>query len=206
VIRAVLFDMGGVLVTSPFAGFDAYERAAGLPSGLIRRINATDPDSNAWSHFERGAIDRDTFLARFEAEAARLGHTVDGAQVLAALAGTVIEEMLVAVDRVRAVARTGLLTNNLRPMDNTSPIGAQLVPRFDVIVQSAVEGIRKPDPEFYRRACERLAVAPDECVFLDDLGINCKPARAMGMTTIKVTDANEALEELELILGTPLRE
>jgi putative hydrolase of the HAD superfamily len=136
----------------------------------------------------------------------RLGHPVDGAQVLATLGGTVIEEMLLAVDRVRTVARTALLTNNLRPMDNTSPIGAQLMPRFDVIVQSAVEGIRKPDPEFYRRACERLAVAPDECVFLDDLGINCKPARAMGMTTIKVTDTNEALEELELILGTPLRE
>ena len=129
------------------------------------------------------------------------------AAVLATLGGTVIEEMLVAVDRVRAVARTALLTNNLRPMDNTSPIGAQLMPRFDVIVQSAVEGIRKPDPEFYRRACERLAVAPDECVFLDDLGVNCKPARAMGMTTIKAPfgDAAPAIDALERAVGFSLR-
>jgi putative hydrolase of the HAD superfamily len=205
VIRAVLFDMGGVLVTSPFAGFAAYERAAGLPEGLIRRINATDPDTNAWSHFERGSIDRAAFLGRFEAEAARLGHSVDGSQVLAALGGSLIEEMLVAVDRVREVAKTALLTNNLRPMDHTSPIGAQLVPRFDVIVQSAVEGIRKPDPDFYRRACDRLEVEPDECVFLDDLGINCKPARAMGMHTIKVLDPLDARDELEALLGVRLR-
>jgi putative hydrolase of the HAD superfamily len=205
VIRAVLFDMGGVLVTSPFTGFAAYERSAGLPDGLIRRINATDPDANAWAHFERGHIDRAEFVLRFEAEAATLGHAVDGEQVLAALGGTVIDEMLVAVEQVRTVARTGLLTNNLHPMDTTSPIGARLAPLFDVVVQSAVEGIRKPDPAFYLRACAALAVDPTECVFLDDLGINCKPARALGMHTIKVTDPLSARDELAELLGVPLR-
>jgi putative hydrolase of the HAD superfamily len=204
VIRAVLFDMGGVLVTSPFAGFAAYEREAGLEPGLIRRLNATDADTNAWSHFERGHIDRDEFVRRFEAEAAALGQAVDGAAVLASLGGTVIDAMVQALERVHEVAATGLLTNNLRPIDPSSPIATRLLPHFDVVVQSAVEGVRKPEPEFYRRACERLGVGPEQCVFLDDLGVNCKPARALGMHTIKVTDPLVARDELEQLLGISL--
>jgi putative hydrolase of the HAD superfamily len=205
VIRAVLFDMGGVLVTSPFTAFTAYEQRTGLPEGLIRRINATDPDSNAWAHFERGLIDRAEFVRRFELEAGALGHVVRGDEVLAALSGEPIDEMLIAVERVRAVARTALLTNNLSPMDHTSPIALRMASLFDVIVQSAVEGIRKPDPQFYLRACTALAVEPEECVFLDDLGVNCKPARALGMHTIKVTDPLMARAELEDLLGISLR-
>jgi putative hydrolase of the HAD superfamily len=205
VIRAVLFDMGGVLVTSPFAGFAAYEREAGLEDGLIRRINATDADGNAWAHYERGAIDRAEFVRRFEAEARELGHAVDGERVLSSLGGTVIEEMVVALERVRMVARTALLTNNLNPIDPTSPIASRLLPHFDVVVQSAVEGVRKPDPAFYLRACDRLDVEPSACVFLDDLGVNCKPARALGMTTIKVTDPLQARDELGELLGISLR-
>jgi putative hydrolase of the HAD superfamily len=205
VIRAVLFDMGGVLITSPFTGLADYERRSGLPEGLIRRMNATDPDTNAWACFERGQIDRADFVRRFESDARVLGHAIDGEMVLAALAGRVIDEMLVAVERVRVVASTALLTNNLSPLDPTSPTASRMLPLFDVVVQSAVEGIRKPDAEFYLRACERLGVAPDECAFLDDLGINCKPARALGMHTIKVVEPLEALTELEEILGVALR-
>jgi putative hydrolase of the HAD superfamily len=204
-IRAVLFDMGGVLVTSPFTGLAAYERRAGLPEGVIRRINATDPDTNAWARFERGELGRDEFVAHFEKEAAALGHVVDGAAVLGALSGELIEEMLVALERVREVARTGLLTNNLSPLDPTSNAGARLLPLFDTVVQSSVEGVRKPDPAFYLRACARLEVEPSDCVFLDDLGVNCKPARALGMYTIKVLDPLAARDQLGELLGVSLR-
>ncbi|HEX7096687.1 MAG TPA: HAD-IA family hydrolase [Acidimicrobiales bacterium] len=204
-VKAVLFDMGGVLVTSPFAGIAAYERQAGLPEGFIRRVNATNPDSNAWACFERGELDYAEFVRRFEAEAAALGHRVDGAAVLDAMRGEPIDEMLVAVERVRDVAHTGLLTNNVRPLDPASPVALRLLPLFDVVVQSSVEGVRKPDPAFYLLACERLGVEPPDCVFLDDLGVNCKPARALGMHTIKVVDTAEALTELERVLGVTLR-
>jgi putative hydrolase of the HAD superfamily len=205
VIRAVLFDMGGVLVSSPFAAFSRYEQRAGLPEGTIRRINATDPDTNAWARYERGEIGADQFAQRFDAEAAALGHRVDATAVLDALASEPIEVMISALPRVRAVARTALLTNNLRPLDPTTPTTRRLLPHFDVIVQSSVEGVRKPDVAFYELACARLAVAPPECVFLDDLGVNLKPARALGMHTIKVVDAAAALTELEAALEIALR-
>ena len=197
--------MGGVLVSSPFTGFSAYEREANLPAGLIRTLNATNPDTNAWACFERGQIDRVEFVRRFESEASSIGHVVDGERVLAALGAEVIDEMIDAVARVRSVARTGLLTNNLSPLDPTSPIASRLLPHFDVVLQSAVEGVRKPDPRFYLRACERLEVHPADCVFLDDLGVNCKPARALGMRTIKVVEPLDALTELETLLGVALR-
>ena len=76
---------------------------------------------------------------------------------------------------------------------------------FDEIIESSVVGVRKPEPRFYEIACERLGVDPSECVFLDDLGINLKPARAMGMQTIKVVDPDVALAELETIVGISLR-
>jgi putative hydrolase of the HAD superfamily len=204
-IRAVLFDMGGVLVTSPFVGIAEYERRAGLPAGIVRRMNATEPDTNAWAHYERGDIDRVEFVRRFAAEGAALGHEVDGAAVLDALRGDPIDEMLLAVGRIRAERKTAMLTNNLSPMDPTAPVARRLLPLFDTVVQSAVEGVRKPDPRFYLLACERLEVEPSECVFLDDLGINCKPARALGMHTIKVTDPLDAIGELEALLDVTLR-
>jgi putative hydrolase of the HAD superfamily len=205
VIKAVLFDMGGVLVSSPFDGFARYERAAGLPAGTVRSINATDPDANAWARYERGEIDRTEFVARFEAEAAARGHRVDAHQVLAALVGQPIEAMIGALERVRAVAATALLTNNLHPHDPEAPVPRLLLPHFDVVVQSSVEGVRKPDPAFYRLACDRLEVVPSACVFLDDLGVNLKPARSIGMHTIKVVDPDAALDELAVVLGVPLR-
>ena len=156
-VEAVLFDMGGVIVSGPWEGFAAYERASGLPEGLIRRINATDADTNAWAQMERGEIRLQEFAAAFEAEAAALGYRVDG------------------------------------------------MGWFDVVVESSVVGVRKPDPAFYTMACEALEVEPSGCVFLDDLGVNLKPARAMGMTTIKVVDADDALAELEAAVGFSLR-
>ena len=206
-VEAVLFDMGGVIVSGPWEGFAAYERENGLPEGLIRRINSTDPDSNAWARMERGEIGLEEFAAAFEAEAAALGYRVDGMAVLNGLGGELLPSMAEAVRRCSERLKTGLLTNNYAPMEaseRSAEIG-EVLGWFDVVIESSVVGVRKPDPAFYAMACEALEVEPSGCVFLDDLGVNLKPARAMGMTTIKVGDPDEALDELEAAVGFPLR-
>ncbi len=196
-ISTVLFDLGGVIVESPLEAFADYEREAGLPEGIMRRINTTEPDTNAWARFERGQLDADGFIQAFEAEARALGVSIDARRVLASLSGAVRPAMVEAVRRLRAAGmRLGLLTNNVAPMPRDGELGG-LLTLFDAVVESSVEGVRKPDPEFYERALASVGNPPPaDCVFLDDLGVNLKPARALGMTTIKVADPGEALREL----------
>ena len=205
---AVLFDFGGVILSSPFDAFAAYERRARLPTDTIRTINATDPDRNAWARLERNECTLDEFVDAFESEAAALGHRVDGRAVLACLEGELRPRMVEAVRRCRDHAATALLTNNIvtgSPHWSSGGSFADLLPLFDVVVESSVVGCRKPEPRFYELALEQLGVDASDAIFLDDLGINLKPARAMGMTTIKVGDPDVALEELESLLGVTLR-
>lgn len=207
-LRAVLFDFGGVILTSPFDAFAAYERRVGLAPGTIRSINATNPDSNAWARLERSELGLDDFVDAFEAEAHELGHEVSGAEVLECLRGEVREEMVEAIERLRGRFAVALLTNNFltgSPDWSSGGSFGPLVDLFDVIVESSRVGCRKPERRFYEIALEELEVAPAEAVFLDDLGINLKPAREMGMTTIKVVDPGRALAELEAVVGIPLR-
>lgn len=205
-VRAALFDFGGVLSASPFDAFARYEAERGLPSGFLRGLNATDPDANAWARLERNEIDVDEFRRRFGEESRAAGHKVDGLEVLALLAGDLRPAMVEAVRRCKERLRTGLLTNNVvRPMADADDRLRAVLPLFDVVVESSKVGVRKPHPRFYELACEALGVAPDEAVFLDDLGVNLKPARAMGMTTIKVDDPERAIEELESVVGFALR-
>lgn len=204
-VAAVLFDFGGVLTTSPFDAFARYEAERGLPDGFLRRVNATDPDTNAWARLERAEIDLEAFCRLYEDEAARAGHRVDAVEVLALLAGDLRPAMVEAVRRCSERLRTALLTNNVvDPSADAGPL-ASVLSMFDVVIESSRVGVRKPDPRFYEMACEALDVAPQACVFLDDLGVNLKPARAMGMTTIKVEDPDRALAELETAVGFPLR-
>lgn len=207
VIRAALFDFGGVILSSPFDAFARHEREHGLPEGFIRRVNATDPDTNAWARLERNHISLDEFVEAWEAEARALGHEVDGRAVLALLGGELRPEMVEAVERCAARLKTGLLTNNFLTgagFDESSPM-RRVLDLFDVIVESSRVGVRKPERRFYELACELLDIEPSEAVFLDDLGVNLKPARELGMTTIKVTDASAAIAELEAVVGFPLR-
>ena len=204
-IRSVMFDFGGVITSSPFEAFARYEREAGLPAGFIRLVNSTDPDSNAWSHLERGRLDVDGFAAAFEEEALRLGHRVDGREVLGMLGGELRPAMVEAVRRCAERFETACVTNNFSLGDvPTPPEVAAVFDLFDVVVESRVVGVRKPEPRFYQLACEAVGVDPGEVVYLDDLGINLKPARAMGMHTIKVTDPDVALAELSAATGLAL--
>jgi putative hydrolase of the HAD superfamily len=204
-IRAVLWDFGGVILSSPFEAFNRYEAANGLPIDYIRGVNATNPDANAWALLERNDVTPDEFDALFAAESEALGHRIPGADVLALLSGEIRPEMVTALDRViRAGYRTACLTNNVVGGEQRMEIGDVMV-MFDHVVESSKVGCRKPEPRFYEIACELVGVEPSDCVFLDDLGINLKPAKAMGMTTIKVGDAETAIAELEQVLGISLR-
>lgn len=204
-IRAVLWDLGGVIFAGPFEAFARYERDNGLPDGFIRGLNTTNPDTNAWARFERSEVTPEAFCRLFEAEARDAGGVVDGAAVLGLLRGELIPEMVAAVRECRAHGlQTACITNNFVPREER-PDDVQLDPDlFDAVVESSKVGIRKPDPAIYELTCSLLDVAPGECVFLDDLGVNLKPARAMGMSTIKVVDPAVALGELSAVLGFTL--
>jgi putative hydrolase of the HAD superfamily len=204
----VLFDFGGVLLSSPFDAFARYERERGLPDGFLRALNSTNPDDNAWARLERSEVDFQEFCRLYEDEARAAGGEVDGSEVIALLAGDLRPAMVEAVRRCRARLKTACLTNNWVAADDareSNSHGALLADLFDVVVESSKVGVRKPDPRFYEIACEQLAIEPSEAVFLDDIGGNLKPARAMGMTTIKVTDPDAAIAELEAVLGFALR-
>jgi putative hydrolase of the HAD superfamily len=207
-VKAVLWDFGGVLSTSPFDAFRAYEEANGLEAGFIRQLNATNPDVNAWARFERSEVSQSEFARLYEAEALAVGARIDASDILAALSGQLRPEMIEAVRRCRARLKTGLLTNNFVKVDlaGDEPVGmpAEILELFDAIVESSKVGYRKPDPHFYAMACDLLEIEPADAVFLDDLGVNLKPARAMGMHTIKVTDPDAALRELQGLVGFPL--
>ena len=181
VIRAVLFDFGGVILSSPFEAFNRYEQEAGLPTDIIRTINATAPDTNAWARFERGEVSVEVFKTLFEQEAAERGFSVDAQRVVDSLRGVVRPTMVEALRRCSARFKTAMLTNNFAPPGGERGTSAmvdgdgrsldEIHALFDEIVESSVVGVRKPEPRFYEIACERLAVAPNECVFLDDLGV-----------------------------------
>ncbi len=207
--KAVLWDFGGVILSSPFDAFRRYEAGHGLPIDFIRGVNTTNPHSNAWALLERDEITADQFDVLFADESSALGHRVRGADVLSLLAGEIRPEMVAMLDRVKdAGYKIACLTNNVlggdgeRVGDDARSVAvAAIMDRFDVIVESSRVGFRKPEPRFYEIACEMLGVRPDECVFLDDLGINLKPAAAMGMIAIKVTSALQAIADLGATLG-----
>jgi putative hydrolase of the HAD superfamily len=204
--RAVIFDLGGVVFPSPFDAFAAHERGAGLPDRFIRTVVAESADTGAWARFERSELDFAEFCTAFEAECEAAGGAVDAASLMAAIGAGFDPrpEMVVAIGRLRdAGLRVGALTNNWVANRDRSEIGPGAI-EFDTVVESAVEGIRKPDPAIYHLVCARLSVEPDGCVFLDDLGVNLKPARELGMTTIKVVDPRAALVELSDHLGLDL--
>lgn len=209
-IEAVIFDFGGVLTSSPFEAFARFEAERRLPADIIRRTNAENHFENAWARFERAELDIDGFDALFAQESLALGAEVRGRDVVALLSGEIRPEMVEALRRIKCAFKTGCITNNLPANASGSAGGrslyvAEVMALFDHVIESAKIGLRKPDPKIYALMTEALSVDPQNCIYLDDLGINLKPARAMGMTTIKVSDAAQALAELEAATGMALR-
>ena len=214
VIEAVIWDFGGVFTTSPFESFNRYEAANGLPRDLIRGINARDPDSNAWALFERAETDAQGFDKKFLAESTALGHPVRGADVLPLISGDIRPAMVAVLRLCKTKFKVGCITNNMAqghgPGMSASPKGAtragEIMALFDAVLESSKAGVRKPDPRIYLMMCELLDVKPEACVYLDDLGVNCKPAAALGMKAIKVVTEAQALTDLEHATGLTLTE
>ncbi|MDN5003032.1 HAD-IA family hydrolase [Bradyrhizobium sp. GCM10027634] len=208
-IEAVIFDFGGVLTSSPFEAFARFETERGLPADIIRRTNAANHLENAWAKFERAEVDIETFDHLFAAESLALGAEVRGREVLPLLQGDLRPDMVEALKRIKAQFKTGCITNNLPAnaigsMTGRSLYVAEVMVLFDLVIESAKIGLRKPDPRIYQLMVETLKVDPQTCVYLDDLGVNLKPAREMGMTTIKVTSGTQAIADLEAATGLKL--
>jgi len=210
---AVLWDFGGVILTSPFEAFNRYEAEIGLPKDFIRSLNARNGDTNAWAKMERSEVSLEGFVALFEDEARQQGYKVDGWRILQSLSGDIRPQMVEALRRCKAAFKVACITNNMkhgegpgmaRSPDKAAAV-AEVMALFEHVIESSKLGFRKPDPRIYRHACELIGVPPERCVYLDDLGINLKPARALGMRTIKVDDPDTAIAELEAMVGIPLK-
>jgi putative hydrolase of the HAD superfamily len=209
-VEAVIWDFGGVLTTSPFEAFSRFETERGLPADIIRRTNAANHLENAWAKFERAEVDIEAFDTLFATESKALGAEVRGKDVLPLLSGDLRPDMVEALKRIKAKFKTGCITNNLpadaiRGRSGRSLYVAEVMVLFDHVIESAKIGLRKPDPRIYRMMLETLRVDPRHCVYLDNLGVNLKPARDMGMTTIKVVSGSQAIAELEAATGLTLR-
>lgn len=210
-IAAVVFDIGGVVQDSPLHAIARYERERGLPPNAINRVVVAAGEEGAWARLERGELTVQTFCGPFEADCRARGIAIDGRVLMARIAEASGPRplMLEAIRRLRAAGlRVAALTNNWvaeTPAAAASEtVKSRLAAHFDVFVESAMVGLRKPDPRIYALVCDKLGVEPARVAFLDDIGRNLKPARELGMATIKVDDPEQALRELGALLGLDL--
>ena len=208
-IKAVFWDFGGVITSSPFEAFNMFEKNNNLPSDFLRKVNSTNPDDNAWAKLERSEVNLEEFDLLFEEESNKLGHAVKGKEVIALLQGQIRPEMVNALQKIKGKLIQACLTNNIQSLkketfeeNNVSVSGKheEIMKLFDFVIESSKVNLRKPDPAFYKLACEKAEIEPFEAVFLDDLGINLKPAKILGMKTIKVIDSIDALQELQKLI------
>ena len=212
-LEAVIWDFGGVITSSPFEAFNRYEKQRGLPDNFIRMINAENPDTNAWAKLERSELTAEAFDTAFGAEAKAKGHDVPGKDVLALLSGDIRWPVVNALKTCKANVKVGCITNNapvgkgasMTSDEDKATKVSEILSLFNHVIESSKLGIRKPDPRIYALMCEALDVDPARCVYLDDLGINLKPARQMGMTTIKVLSEAQLLDDLSAVTGYAFR-
>tara|TARA_B100001029_G_scaffold35041_1_gene26682 strand:+ start:2014 stop:2658 length:645 start_codon:yes stop_codon:yes gene_type:complete len=208
-IKAIFWDFGGVITSSPFEAFNVFEKNNNLPSDFLRKVNSTNPDDNAWAKLERSEVNLEEFNLLFEEESNELGHAVKGKEVIALLQGQIRPEMVNALQKIKGKLIQACLTNNIQSLkketfeeNNVSVSGKhqEIMKLFDFVIESSKVNLRKPDPAFYKLACEKAEIEPFEAVFLDDLGINLRPAKILGMKTIKVIDSIDALQELQKLI------
>ena len=200
--KAIIWDFGGVITSSPFDAFNEFEEVNGLPKDIIRIINSENPDMNAWAQFESNSITIDQFDDLFLKEAKAKGFDIKGRDIIKLLKGSIRENMVSFLRELKSNFKLGCITNNVKPSseENTDNETKEAMSIFDHVIESSIVGIRKPNPEIYMMSCDALNVSPDQCIYLDDLGINLKPARELGMTTIKVIQPEDAIQEVRNLL------
>ena len=200
--KAIIWDFGGVITSSPFEAFNQFEEANGLPRDIIRTINSENPDTNAWAKFESNSITIDVFNDLFLKEAKAKGYDIKGRDIIKLLKGNIRKDMVGFLKELKSDFKLGCITNNVKPSskENNDNETKEAMSLFDHIIESSIVGIRKPNPEIYMMSCDALKVSPDQCIYLDDLGINLKPARELGMTTIKVIQPEDAIQEVRNLL------
>ena len=200
--KAIIWDFGGVITSSPFDAFNEFEEVNGLPKDIIRTINSENPDMNAWAQFESNSITIDQFDDLFLKEAKTKGFDIKGRDIIKLLKGSIRENMVSFLRELKSNFKLGCITNNVKPSseENTDNETKEAMSIFDHVIESSIAGIRKPNPEIYMMSCDALNVSPDQCIYLDDLGINLKPARELGMTTIKVIQPEDAIQEVRNLL------
>ena len=200
--KAIIWDFGGVITSSPFEAFNNFEETNGLPKDIIRTINSENPDMNAWAQFESNSITIDEFNDLFLKEAKAKGFDIKGKDIIKLLKGSIRENMVSFLRELKSDFKLGCITNNVKSSseENTDNETEEAMSIFDHVIESSIVGIRKPNPEIYMMSCDALNVSPDQCIYLDDLGINLKPARELGMTTIKVIQPEDAIQEVRNLL------
>ena len=200
--KAIIWDFGGVITSSPFEAFNQFEEANGLPKDIIRTINSENPDTNAWAKFESNSITIDVFNDLFLKEAKAKGLDIKGRDIIKLLKGSIRKNMVSFLRELKSDFKLGCITNNVKSSseENNDNETKEAMSLFDHIIESSIVGIRKPNPEIYMMSCDALKVSPDQCIYLDDLGINLKPAIELGMTTIKVIQPEDAIQEVRNLL------
>ena len=200
--KAIIWDFGGVITSSPFEAFNQFEETNGLPKDIIRTINSENPDTNAWAKFESNSITIDVFNDLFLKEAKTKGFDIKGRDIIKLLKGSIRKNMVSFLRELKSDFKLGCITNNVKSSseENNDNETKEAMSLFDHVIESSIVGIRKPNPEIYMMSCDALKVSPDQCIYLDDLGINLKPARELGMTTIKVIQPEDAIQEVRNLL------
>ena len=200
--KAIIWDFGGVITSSPFEAFNEFEEENGLPKDIIRTINSENPDMNAWAKFESNSITIDEFNDLFLDEAKAKGFDIKGRDIIKLLKGSIRKNMVSFLRELKSDFKLGCITNNVKSSseENTDNETKEAMSIFDHVIESSIVGIRKPNPEIYMMSCDALKVSPNQCIYLDDLGINLKPARELGMTTIKVIQPEDAIQEVRNLL------
>lgn len=207
--KAVIFDLGGVVFSSPMQAFSKLEQQHGLEKNFLNRMIVRNGNESAWSKLERGLLSLDAqFYKTFDEEITQAGAQDFSSEALmkeVSQSMGVNQCMLDAIQNLRnANYKVAALTNNWIESKGREGFGESIKKHFDIFVESAIEGIQKPDPAIYLRTLKRLEVKATESVFLDDIGRNLKSAQSLGIHTIKVTNAMDAVKELEKVLGEKL--
>ena len=206
-LDAILWDFGGVFTTSPFENFNLLEERCGAPKDFIRTINSVNPTTNAWAQFESNRVSLEEFDELFATESKLAGYEIRGKEVISLLSGDLRPKMVELLKLCKEQYKVACITNNVKAGrgpgmssdDDKASKVSKVMELFDNVIESSVEGIRKPNPEIYKLACQRISVEPEKCLFIDDLGVNLKPARELGMKTIKVLSEAQALKDICLI-------